>query len=155
MYSGIIYQTTGLRSLRIWANLQDFCRTLQIWADSKNRPTQKHNKIPHSDVKRKIKLFKSREKSHLCQNDENFFCRNLYKNFTELSRSIENPECWTRCPEMHIPCLVTLELKCGCSGTKVGHWSKCNGNESASGTQLVRRNLGSWRCSKSGLLFRF
>ena len=39
------------------------------------------------------KLLRSAEKSHSYQNDETFFCSNLYrsvKNFTELCRSIEN-----------------------------------------------------------------
>ena len=96
-------------------------------------------------------MFKTGENPHLCQNDEKFSCSNMnrtVKNFTEICRSFENPECWIRCLQMHIRRLVTLELKCGCFG--FAHWSKCH--ESASGTQLVQDNLGRWHCSKSRLL---
>ena len=40
-------------------------------------------------------MFRTGEKSNLCQNDEIFFCSNLYRsveNFTELCRSIKNLE---------------------------------------------------------------
>ena len=37
------------------------------------------------DVKRIIKMFKTGEKSHLCQNDEKIFCSNLYRSVMILS----------------------------------------------------------------------
>ena len=33
-------------------------------------------------------MFKTREKSHLCQNDETFFCSNLYR-YVEFCRSVQ------------------------------------------------------------------
>ena len=37
-------------------------------------------------------MFKTGEKSHLCQNDETFFCSNLYRSveITDLYRSLQN-----------------------------------------------------------------
>ena len=101
----------GFRSLRICADLQDFCRYVQIcriFADlcryvqirRKMTLSETHEK-PNSDVKRIIKMFKTREKSHLCQNDETFFCSNLYRSIKILQicmdlqdsvqRSLQNP----------------------------------------------------------------
>ena len=41
------------------------------------------------DVKIMIKMFKTGEKSRLCQNDETFFCSNLYRSveITDLYRA--------------------------------------------------------------------
>ena len=81
-------EVPGFRSLRICADLQDFCRSLQICADSKKNDLLRNTIETHSNVKRIIKLFKTREKSHLCQNDETFFCINLYRS-VEFCRSLQ------------------------------------------------------------------
>ena len=80
----------GFRSLRICADLQDFCRSLQICADMQNfcRSLQLCADSKKTDVLRNtIKtpqrcqtnndMFKTGEKSHLCQNDKTFFCSNM------------------------------------------------------------------------------
>ena len=127
------------RSLQIFADLQNFYRSLQICADWKQRPTQEHKK-PHGNVKCVIKVLRTAEKSHSYQNDETFFCSNLYKsvkNFTELYSSIKNLNAGYVVLKSTFLVLyhwnwnaADLELVLG-----------ANSIEAASGTQLVRATL--------------
>ena len=57
-----------------------FFRSLQICADSKKKDLLKNTIKPHSNVKRIMKMFETREKSHLCR-DETIFCSNQYRIF--------------------------------------------------------------------------
>ena len=42
--ASLCFRSPGFRYLRICADLQDFCRSLQICADLKKNETQNHNK---------------------------------------------------------------------------------------------------------------
>ena len=61
-------------------------RSLQIRRKMTYSSTQQK---PHSDVKRMIKMFKTREMSHLYQNNETLSCSKLYRSeeITDLHRS--------------------------------------------------------------------
>ena len=85
------------RILQIFADMCRSAEFLQIFADicrfEKTTDVLRNTIKTHSDVKRAIKMFKTGEKSHLCQNDETFFCSNLDRSveITDLYRAKQWP----------------------------------------------------------------
>ena len=90
-----IQQTYKPPRFSLFANLYRSAGFLQIFADMcrfEKKDILRITQKTQSDVKRIVKMFKTREKFHLCQNDETFFCSILYRSveITDLYRSLQS-----------------------------------------------------------------